>query len=85
MYASFELQVDVWSVGIIFYQCLYGKKVGNVVLKSFPLGCVHIARSFVIYSSNARAEIRHTDPLECSDCKIFACGKKLAHSKKLVG
>ena len=33
----------------------------------------------------ARAEIRHTDPLECSDCKIFACGKKLAHAKKLVG
>ena len=33
---------------------------------------------------NARAEIRHTDPLECSNCKIFACGKKLAHAKKRV-
>ena len=22
-------KVDVWSVGVIFYQCLYGKKVGN--------------------------------------------------------
>jgi len=21
-------KVDVWSVGVIFYQCLYGKKVG---------------------------------------------------------
>ena len=34
---------------------------------------------------NARAEIRHTDPLECSDSKIFACGKKPADVKKLVG
>ena len=34
---------------------------------------------------NARAEIRHSDPLECSECKIFACSKKLAHAKKLVG
>ena len=25
----------------------------------------------------ARAEIRHTNPLECSDCKNFACGKNL--------
>ena len=24
-------QVDVWSVGVIFYQCLYGKKVQLVV------------------------------------------------------
>lgn len=22
-------KVDVWSVGVIFYQCLYGRKVGN--------------------------------------------------------
>lgn len=22
-------KVDVWSVGVIFYQCLYGKKVGR--------------------------------------------------------
>lgn len=21
-------KVDVWSVGVIFYQCLYGRKVG---------------------------------------------------------
>ena len=34
---------------------------------------------------NARAEIRHTDLLECSDCKIFACRKKLAQARKLVG
>ena len=33
----------------------------------------------------ARATFRHTDPLECSDCKIFACEQKLAHAKKLVG
>lgn len=26
-------KVDVWSVGVIFYQCLYGKKVHN----SFPI------------------------------------------------
>ena len=37
-------------------------------------------------SANARAEVRHTNPLECSgsDCKIFECGKKLAHAKKTV-
>ena len=34
---------------------------------------------------NARADFCHTNPLECSDCKIFACGKKFAHAKKLVG
>ena len=34
---------------------------------------------------NARAEIRHANPLECSDCKIFECGKKRAHAKKFVG
>ena len=34
---------------------------------------------------NALAEIRHTDLLERSDCKIFACRKKLARAKKLVG
>ena len=34
---------------------------------------------------NARAGIRHTDPIACLDCKIFACGKKLVHAKKLVG
>lgn len=22
-------KVDVWSVGVIFYQCLYGRKVGD--------------------------------------------------------
>ena len=25
-------KVDVWSVGVIFYQCLYGKKVSEAVL-----------------------------------------------------
>ena len=34
---------------------------------------------------NARADFRHTDPLACSNFKIFACGKKLASAKKLVG
>jgi len=24
-------KVDVWSVGVIFYQCLYGKKVTTVI------------------------------------------------------
>ena len=33
---------------------------------------------------NARAEIRHTDPLECSDCKILACGKSLLMRKSLL-
>ena len=23
-------KVDVWSIGVIFYQCLYGKKVRNI-------------------------------------------------------
>ena len=31
---------------------------------------------------NACAEICRTNPLLCSECKIFACGKKLAHAKK---
>lgn len=26
-------KVDVWSVGVIFYQCLYGRKVTTVSLK----------------------------------------------------
>lgn len=26
-------KVDVWSVGVIFYQCLYGKKVSCEILK----------------------------------------------------
>ena len=25
-------KVDVWSVGVIFYQCLYGRKVSTVSL-----------------------------------------------------
>lgn len=24
-------KVDVWSVGVIFYQCLYGRKVTNTI------------------------------------------------------
>lgn len=24
-------KVDVWSVGVIFYQCLYGRKVGDAL------------------------------------------------------
>lgn len=27
-------KVDVWSVGVIFYQCLYGRKVGDMCLIS---------------------------------------------------
>ena len=34
---------------------------------------------------NALADPRHTNSLECSDCKIFTGGKKLADAKKLVG
>ena len=33
---------------------------------------------------NASADIRHTNPLQCSEFKIFECKKKLAHVKKLV-
>lgn len=29
-------KVDVWSVGVIFYQCLYGKKVcKSIVISTF--------------------------------------------------
>lgn len=24
-------KVDVWSLGVVFYQCLYGKKVGSLI------------------------------------------------------
>ena len=34
---------------------------------------------------NARADFCHTNPLQCLECKIFECGKKLAYAKKLVG
>ena len=32
-------KVDVWSVGVIFYQCLYGKKVRswNMDLRFIPM------------------------------------------------
>ena len=30
---------------------------------------------------HARADFRHSNPLECSECKIFACRKTLAHAK----
>lgn len=29
-------KVDVWSVGVIFYQCLYGKKVSDTVTSVCP-------------------------------------------------
>ena len=29
-------KVDVWSVGVIFYQCLYGKKVGSPATPASP-------------------------------------------------
>ena len=51
MYASFELQVDVWSVGIIFYQCLYGKKVSDVLLKTFPLDRVTLFFGLAMFGS----------------------------------
>lgn len=28
-------KVDVWSVGVIFYQCLYGRKVGDTLKNIF--------------------------------------------------
>lgn len=33
-------KVDVWSVGVIFFQCLYGRKVRKALenLKSFSVG-----------------------------------------------
>lgn len=33
-------KVDVWSVGVIFFQCLYGRKVRKTLenLKSFSVG-----------------------------------------------
>lgn len=33
-------KVDVWSVGVIFYQCLYGRKVGDAI--KLPLKPSHI-------------------------------------------
>lgn len=30
-------KVDVWSVGVIFYQCLYGRKVGETTKSMFLL------------------------------------------------
>ena len=58
--------------------CILDKANNN-----FDLGYVHIA--IFCKRLNARAEIRHTNPLQCSDCKIFACGKNLPHAKQLVG
>ena len=29
-------KVDVWSVGVIFYQCLYGRKVRDAPMDSLP-------------------------------------------------
>ena len=34
---------------------------------------------------NPCAEMSHTSPLQCSECKIVECRKKLAYAKKLVG
>ena len=33
------LQVDVWSIGIIFYQCLYGKKASMTYIRVHLMGC----------------------------------------------
>ena len=39
----------------------------------------------LLYVRKLSVDFRHTNHLECSECKIFACAKKLAHEKKLVG
>jgi len=38
-------KVDVWSVGVIFYQCLYGKKVSQVTINRFCLISILSAHS----------------------------------------
>lgn len=39
-------KVDVWSVGVIFYQCLYGRKVGETHWQKYTsaaiLGVIHM-------------------------------------------
>ena len=35
-------KVDVWSVGVIFYQCLYGKKVGCLWCLSYTTNVVQL-------------------------------------------
>ena len=71
------------------------KNVARVIRAGFVLGmtarslctqgCLNIVHPFLPKRLNARADFCHTYRLECSDCKIFACGKKLAYAKKLVG
>lgn len=40
-------KVDVWSVGVIFYQCLYGKKVSCGILKGGGVGCKKVSRGIL--------------------------------------
>ena len=56
-------------------------------LSSFVSRIIRLRSHCTIFCKRvyARATFHHTDPLECSDCKIFACEQKLAHAKKLVG
>lgn len=55
-------KVDVWSVGVIFYQCLYGKKVSFLLLliasgtdTSFPVPSLTRHSRSVIISRRRRS------------------------------
>lgn len=37
-------KVDVWSVGVIFYQCLYGRKVALITSHDLSYLCVHVKK-----------------------------------------
>lgn len=37
-------KVDVWSVGVIFYQCLYGRKVALITSRDLSYLCVHVKK-----------------------------------------
>lgn len=39
-------KVDVWSVGVIFYQCLYGKKVCILIVKFIMSDVLKIVVTF---------------------------------------
>ena len=45
-------------------------KVAKTSAKIFAYGSIHIAQIF-LKRVNARVEIRHTNPLQCSNCKKY--------------
>ena len=58
-----------------------------IAFNSFIDGILVLKRYSAIFCKrlNACADFHHNSPFDCSECKIFACGKKLAHATKLVG